>query len=311
MARPRIAWDTEGVAKGAPKRLRCPIDVFAHHDYRGFLAAYYRAKKPSGFSYRAFARAAGLGAPNYLQLVINGRRNLTPEMALRFAETCGLGKEAARYFVALVAFNQAPPGETRQARYRELGAFRRYRRAQKLELAEAAYHSTWYLPAIRELVHSAAFREDPEWIAGVLRPPIRPSEAEQAITTLLELGLLQRGEDGRLRQRSRLVSTGPETLGMHITNYHAEMMQRATVAMTTVPAAERDISSLTLNLGPNGLATLKARIQALRRELLELSETELEPRQVVQLNMQLFPLTADVDAAPAGTTPSPSNGHHP
>jgi uncharacterized protein (TIGR02147 family) len=283
------------VTERAPRRLRCPIDVFRYHDYRTFLAAYYQAKKPRGFSYRAFARAAGLGAPNYLQLVINGRRNLTVEMARRFAETCGLGKDAASYFVALVAFNQATDNDQKSARYRELTAFRRYRRAQKLELAEAAYHSTWYLPAIRELVLSAGFRDDPAWIAAALRPRIKESEAQQALDTLLELGLLQRNAGGRLEQKTRVVSTGPETTGMHIKNYHAEMMQRATSAMTTVPAAERDISSLTLCLGPGGLAALKERIQALRRELLELSENEPEPTQVVQLNFQLFPLSEAIE----------------
>lgn len=286
------------VTEGATKRLRCPIDVFRYHDYRVFLAAYYQAKKPRGFSYRAFARAAGLGAPNYLQLVIQGRRNLTPAMAQRFAETCGLAKEAARYFVALVAFNQAESGEERNLRYRELQAFGRYRRAQKLELAEAAYHSKWYLPAIRELVLSPAFREDPAWIAATLRPAIQASEAQQALDTLLELGLVQRNAQGRLEQKARVVSTGPETMGMHITNYHAEMMQRATRAMATVPAAERDISSLTLCLGSEGLAALKERIRAFRRELLELSENEPAPSQVVQLNFQLFPLSEATHAVP-------------
>jgi uncharacterized protein (TIGR02147 family) len=219
-------------------------------------------------------------------------------MARRFAETCGLGKDAASYFVALVAFNQATSAEERNTRYRELTAFRRYRRAQKLELAEAAYHSTWYLPAIRELVLSPAFQEDPAWIAATLRPPIKESEARQALDTLLELGLLERNAAGQLEQKARVVSTGPETTGLHITNYHAEMMRRATLAMASVPAAERDISSLTLCLGPGGLAALKGRIQALRRELLELSESEAEPSQVVQLNFQLFPLSEAVEPRP-------------
>ena len=282
------------------KRLRCPIDVFRYHDYRAFLAAYYEHKKPHGFSYRAFATAAGLGAPNYLQLVIQGRRNLTAEMARRFAETCGLGPDAADYFVTLVAFNQAADNDERNQHYRKLSGFRRYRRAQKLELGEAAYHSRGYLPAIRELALSASFQDDPEWIAERLWPPIKPSEARQALDTLLELGLLERGPDGRLCQATRVVSTGPETQGMHITNYHAEMMQRATAAMTLVPARERDISSLTLCLGSEGIARVKERIQAFRRELLELAESDPRPSQVVQVNFQLFPLSRDTahDAPP-------------
>ncbi len=289
------------------KRLRCPIDVFRYHDYRAFLGAYYEHKKPSGFSYRAFASAAGLGAPNYLQLVIQGRRNLTADMARRFAETCGLGQDGAEYFVTLVGFNQATDNQERNQHYQKLSGFRRYRRAQKLELGEAAYHSRGYLPAIRELALSAHFKEDPEWIATRLRPPIKPSEARQALDTLLELGLLERGADGRLQQGTRIVSTGPETTGMHIANYHAEMMQRATAAMTLLPAHERDISSLTLCLGSDGLAQLKERIRAFRRELLELAETDVLPTQVVQVNFQLFPLTTDTakdNTPPAARVPA-------
>jgi len=281
--------------------------VFRYHDYRAFLASYYQAKKPRGFSYRAFARAAQLGAPNYLQLVINGQRGLTEAMSRRFAETCGLGGDAADYFVVLVAFNQAATNEERNEHYQRLRGFRRYRRAHKLELADAAYHSTWYLPAIRELALSPAFREDPEWIGAMLRPRVKAEDVRQALDTLIALGLLERAEDGKLRQKARVVSTGPETLGMHITNYHAEMMQRATAAMTEVPARERDVSSLTLCLGSRGIGQLKERIQAFRRELLELCETEAEPSQVVQVNFQLFPLSFDTLSKDAGGSDLPAN----
>ena len=50
--------------------------MFRYLDYRTFLADFYAAKKKRGFSFRAFSRAAGLGAPNYLKLVISGERNL-------------------------------------------------------------------------------------------------------------------------------------------------------------------------------------------------------------------------------------------
>src|SRR6188508_2989937 len=153
-------------------RRRSPIDVFRYLDYRAFLADYYKTKKDRGFSYRAFSRAAGLGAPNYLKLVIAGQRNLTAAMAARFASACGLAGEAAEYFEQLVLFNQARSAEQRNAAYAKLMAFSRYRRAQKLEVAQAAYHSTWFLPALRELAVSAAFREDPEWLAELLLPAI-------------------------------------------------------------------------------------------------------------------------------------------
>jgi len=242
-------------------------------------------------SYRAFSRRAGLRSPNYLKLVIDGQRNLTPEMAERFAEACSLENEASTYFCDLVAFNQARTASARNAAYARLTGSRHYKKTHRLDLKHAAYFSTWYLPAIRELAARPDFREDDEWIAHQLVPPITRAEVRRAIDVLLDLSLLVREDDGNLKQGDALLSTGPETRGMHIANYHRTMMSRAAESIDLVPAPERDISSLTLCLGEGGIREMKERLKRFRRELLELSELEDEPRQVVQINFQLFPLS--------------------
>ena len=281
-------------------KLDAAPDVFAYLDYRAFLRDHYESRKGRGFSFRAFARKANLGSPNYLKLVMDGERNLSGPMAARFARACGLGGAAAACFEPLVPRGQARPSTGRPAAYDRLKGFRRYRSVQKLELDHAEYHSTWYLPAIRELAAREGFRADPAWIARTLRPRITVTEARRALDTLLRLGLLTRREDGSVRRAQAHVTTGPETSGLHITRYHRMMMERASEAIDRVPAAERDISSLTLCLGPSGLADLKRRVQAFRRELLDLSEQDPAPDQVVQLNMQLFPLSHASSAEDGG-----------
>jgi uncharacterized protein (TIGR02147 family) len=270
-------------------------EVFAYLDYRAYLRDYYTSRKAqsTSFSFRSFSRKAKLRSPNYLKLVMDGARNLTAEMAARFAQACGLGGEGTTYFVDLVAFNQARSAGERNAAYQRLTGFKRYRSHHKLELAHAAYHATWYLPAVRELASRRDFRDDASWIARHMRPSITKAEAGQALATLLELGLLVRDEKGRVKQHEPLISTGSETRGLHIHNYHRMMMQRAAEAMEQIPAQERDISALTLCLGKGGLSRLKQRLQRFRRELLELSALEQEPRDVVQLNFQLFPLSQE------------------
>jgi uncharacterized protein (TIGR02147 family) len=268
------------------------IDVFAYLDYRAYLRDYYNARKAAGrgFSYRSFSRRAGLKSPNYLKLVVDGERNLSADMAERFAAACGLKDDEQRYFVDLVAFSQAATMAERNQHYARLTGFKRYRNAHKLDLAHAAYFSAWYMPAIRELAARPDFRDDTAWIAQQLLPAISQQEAEHALETLIELGLLVR-EGGFIRQTDALLSTGPETRGLHIAAYHRAMVQRAMEAIDLVPAQERDISSLTLCLGEAGLRAFKERVQRFRKELLELSALEPNPEQVVQINFQLFPLT--------------------
>jgi uncharacterized protein (TIGR02147 family) len=270
-----------------------PLGVYAYLDYRAFLRDHYAEKKAASraFSYRSFSKRAGVSSPNYLKLVIDGKRSLSAKMAERFAHACGLDADASRYFVHLVGFNQAKTTTERAQYYEKLAGFQSYRKAHKLEIAHAAYYSDWYMPAIRELAASTQFREDPEWIADQLVPKITPLQAKRAIETLCDLGLLVRSATGRLVQADALLSTGPETRGLHIVAFHRAMTQRAMESIDLVPAAERDISSLTLCLGRGGLRALKDRLQRFRRELLELSALESKPEQVVQFNFQLFPLS--------------------
>jgi uncharacterized protein (TIGR02147 family) len=275
-------------------------DIYAYLDYREFLRDEYEHRKrhQRGFSYRWFAKKAGLSAPNFLQLVIQRKRNLTSESAQKFAAALDLGVPEARFFSDLVGFNQAQTPAEKNLHFERLGSYRRHRAVRALERSEYDYYSTWYVPVIRELVTCAGFREEPEWIAKHLIPNITTAQASQALELLLRLGFLVRGEDGTLKQADPLISTGPEVRSLAVKNFHHQMMERAAASIEIVPREARDISSLTVALGPEGLKAFKQEIVALRARLLEVSAQEQEPSRVVQLNFQLFPLAHTDEEAP-------------
>jgi uncharacterized protein (TIGR02147 family) len=274
-----------------------PVHIFGYLDYRAFLQDFYARKKANdrGFSHRAFSKRAGLRSTNYLHLVMQGKRNLSPEMAVCFARGCGLEGVEAAYFCELVLFTQAGTADERNHAYDRLIRHRQFRSVHQLDVAQAAYHSTWYMPAIRELAAREDFRDDPVWIARTLEPAISSSEARSALATLLELGLLVRGEGGQIGQSEELVTTGPGPLGHHVVNYHRAMLARASDAIDRIPREEREISSVTLCVSQATLLALKTRIREFRRELLQLAELEGEPERVVQINFQLFPLSKKAD----------------
>lgn len=301
-----VAWDNEAVAISTrPRRSRAPVDVFRYRDYREFLSAFYAHGKAAGLSYRSFARSAGLGAPNYLKLVIEGKRNLSEQMAGKFARACRLNDESTEYFKLLVAFSHAANDAERNELHERLSSFARFRSAQPLELAQKDYHSSWYIPAIRELVTCPGFVEAPAWIAAQLEPNISERDAAHALDVLLRLGLLERDEGGKLVQASRAVTTGQQATGLHLRNYHAELMQRAVHAMHHLSAEERYISALTLSASETTVAEVRRRVLAFRQELIALCDADPDPTRVIQLNLQLFPLTRPISGSAAVTPPPP------
>ena len=84
-------------------------EIARYSCYRAFLKDFFTYKKSlrSGFSYRQFSLLVGLRSPNYLQLVIQGKRNLTETTGRRLAEALKLSAKEVNYFEALIRFDNA------------------------------------------------------------------------------------------------------------------------------------------------------------------------------------------------------------
>lgn len=281
------SYNTDGVST-----TKLP-DVFDYLDYRVFLRDWYRIKKArKSLSYRRWSQQLQLRSPNFMKLVLDGERNLTEEMAMRVAKTIPLKtKEERDFFLEIVRFTQGRSVEVRDAAFQRLSRFRNYQQVHPLTEEQLRYHSTWYMPAIRELAIRSDFRDDPQWIARTLVPSITAEEASEALELLLKLGLLERTNDGGTKQGTPLVTTGPDVQWIHVGRYLHTMIKMASRALDEVSTTERDISSLTLCLPPSGISEVKEKIGKFRRELLVMSEAHANPTQVVQVNFQLFPLS--------------------
>jgi uncharacterized protein (TIGR02147 family) len=73
------------------------------------------------------------------------------------------------------------------------------------------------------------------------------------------------------------------------------MMERAAESLDTCARDEREIAGLTLSLSETQFRRFKRRLYAFRQELLQAAVDEgadsARPTRVVQINLQMFPLT--------------------
>ncbi|MEW6778102.1 MAG: DUF4423 domain-containing protein, partial [Bdellovibrionota bacterium] len=164
-------------------------------------------------------------------------------------------------------------------------------RAQ-LEKGQYDVYSLWYALPVREMLALPDFREDPEWIAARIFPPIRPAEAKKALELLKRVGLARRGEDGRLRPAETNLITPPNVQSLAVRNYHRAMLEKAAASLDGLPQETRNVTSLTFTLRKDQYEELCKRIWEFEREVIE-KNTE-EPggsSEVFVLGVQLFPLT--------------------
>jgi uncharacterized protein (TIGR02147 family) len=273
--------------------------IFSYSDFRAWLRDFYAHHKrhTPGYSFRSFSKAAGFSSPNFIKLVMEGKKNLTSESALKLAGAMELDAEASAYFQDLVQFGQAKSLETKRQYLERIDQRHRRNQPAGLENADAAYLRHWYLPAIREMTALPGFREDPQWIARRLVFPVPVREIRDAMKFLEDNGFLHRDGKNKLGPKERTLATGDmaakKTLAMAARGYHLQMAELARNAVFHLPKDQRSVANTTLTLSRKGYETALKRIEALRFELLELAASESGTRDVFQLNVNLFPLTRE------------------
>ena len=272
------------------------IKVFEYDNYRTYLRDLYEylKKNTPEFSFRYFSQTAGFRSPNFLQLVIEGKRNLSADSIEKFIRALKLNKKEADHFRILVHLNQAKTIDEKKFYADQLMRTRSFKHIHPLKQNQYDYYSQWYNIPIRELVAHQEFSEDPAWIAKNLNPPISPQQAKKALELLLELDLIKRDESGRLVQTDTVVSTGDEVTSTSVANYHHEMIKKGSEAIDRFPSKERDISSVTMAVSEKGFNEIKSIIQRFRKEIIAVANQEQDPEAVCQVNIQLFPLTRKI-----------------
>ena len=271
--------------------------VFEYDDYRIYLRDYYFHSKATNknFSYRYFAKLGDFKSPNILKIVIDGKINIVPETIDKFSKAMKLNKEESAFFKNLVLFNQATSSEEKQKYSQELIRSRTFKRTYPLSEAQYHYFDRWYFPIVRGLVNLTDFKEDPEWIAKKINPPITTSEARKALEELINLGLLSRNESGKLVQTNPTVVTTNAITSSSLAQYHKEMMKKAAESIDRIPRNQRDLSALSLGLSSESATIIKEMIEKFRRDILEVASKDQGPNSIYQLNIYLFPITKGED----------------
>lgn len=270
--------------------------IYSYLNYREFLKDQVETQRQAGsFRVRDFAKRAGIKSPGYLKMVIEGRRNLGAQTTPKFARGFALEGDEANYFAAMVAYTQSTDPDIKSQYFEQLMRMRPRSADLSMDQRFKRYMSRPHYVCIREMVVLHDFREDHKWIAARCFPSISPSEAKDAISTLLEIGLLNRRADGTLEQTDGFVRTEDRnTQAIEAYHYHEAMLNKARHALTQLPQRERNYYALTIPMPKELFPEIIEEFYALRDRVIAKVEAAGEHYdEVYHCNFQLFPATKD------------------
>jgi uncharacterized protein (TIGR02147 family) len=282
------------------------ISVFDYTDYRKLLKELYeeRKKEQAFFSYRYMGQKVGFKSAGFFTNIIQGKRNISPDIIFKFAELFKFTKRETEYFETLVLYDQAKQHAQKKFYYEKILSMAKSK-VKELVADQYEYFDKWYYVAVRELLNFYPFKGNYQELGKMLRPSITPSEAKKAVDLLERLGLIQKDSDGIYKLSDKTVTTGVNGPLVAIHNFQQTTLDMAKQAIDRFARNERSISTLTLSLSSQTYKTIEEKLMAFENEVMELIKGDQNKiDRVYQFNFQIYPLTGVLDEKNLNTMPS-------
>jgi uncharacterized protein (TIGR02147 family) len=262
-------------------------------DYRKFLKDFYLEQKKLRpyFSYRYFCQKSGISSPGLFKEVVAGKRNLTDRTLASFIKGMGMTESDASYFRILVRFNQTEIEQEKIQALEQLRGLRRKVNQETVPLDLYEYYTTWYFPIIRELACVLDWKDDFSLLSRAVCPPIKKSEAKNALSFLLEKGFLKVNGEGRYRQVHPAITTGSEVSSLAIRAFNEIMAKKGFESVRQVPPKERDVRTVIAGVSRKSYGLIKDEIREFISRVVRVVDDDKESDRVYALNVQFFPLS--------------------
>jgi len=267
-------------------------DIYAYSNYRLFLQDYYKTRKKidAKFSLRVLAAAAQFPSHGLLKYLMEGKRNLSKKTLTRLCPALGFDKNQTQYFENLVFFNQARSLEDKSLFYERIIRLQGSSTFKRLENSQLQVFRKWHSIVVREMLELKSFRNSFAWMSERMLLKVEQEDLRESMDLLLNTGLVKKSPNG-FKLVDPDITTEDEVKSFLVKSYHLQMMKLAAWAQEAVPGSERDISSVCFSIKASELPFLKKQIQLMRKELKKFAALPGEGERVVQVNIQLFPLT--------------------
>lgn len=274
--------------------------IFEHTDYRQYLRDFLAEKKSQDakWTHRMVCTSLGLRTSNFILLVIQGKRNLTIDLAGRISDLFDHSVLEREYFENLVLFAQSKSALEKDYYWKSMLLVRTRHQTKPLDESQYEYYSHWYNPVLLELVAMPGKVWDTRSLAKALRPRISAIQVRRSLELLERLGMLRKEGESYVKSTPS-VGTPPAVQSIAVFNYQRDLIDIARQSLEKDPATIRNFTTVTLEINAAEYELMVNMLTQFRRQALGICTSTGPADRVYQLNLQLFPVSHPVHDIPA------------
>ncbi len=266
--------------------------IFEYNNFRKYLEDYQKARVVNDPTFTKSYICKRLGLPNtrsFFTSVISGQ-TITKTFIERFIKLLQLNKEEARFFSVLVKFNQSEGTDERELYFDQLISLNQ---TPQMVLVKKSYdyYKNWYNSAVRAVLNIIDFKSNYKKLAKMVYPHITEKNAKSSIKLLLDLGLIQKNDQGFYKPTQKSIATAPYVQDEIVKQYQLQCLDLAKNAIMKNSSRTQDITTNILNISGEGFNRIREKLNKFRTEIRSIVHKDEKPAdRIYQLDILLFKL---------------------
>ena len=272
-------------------------------NYRQYLADFFAYKVKSTkkqlrpYNYAMFSAAANIKSPNYLKMIIEGKRNLSDDMVGKFGKALGLFKDQSEELLLLVNYTQATDPADRNIYLKQLSEHRVRHQLKTGEIDKKTWDKipNWVAWVIYAMVDQEGVRTDLSTLKGLLRNKAKEEEIENALSSLIQSGeLIFDQATGEIKRARPLMDAADDVPVALVRKLQSQLMYLGLESLYQDSPVDREFGTLTMALTKSEFEEIKSKLRQMRKAIHKdnsVARANTKGERVYQLNIQLFPVT--------------------
>ena len=219
------------------------------------------------------------------------RTNVSPAFIDRFIDLLELKPDSAKYFRALVNYNQTISPHEKEFFFDQLVRLNSTPH-RVIDRNAYAFYKEWHHSAIRALLDIVNINNDYKALASKVFPQITIKQARDSVALLNRLGLISKDKKGFWKPTEKVVITGEAIKDALVKQFQMKCLEHARAVIANGSnQAHRNIT-LTMSLSDKAYERAIGRIQQLKSELRSIThKDDIPASKVYHLNVNFFPMS--------------------
>jgi uncharacterized protein (TIGR02147 family) len=219
--------------------------------------------------------------------VVQGKR-VTDNMRERFINVIGLKGNEAKYFEAMIDFDQSKTAEVREQAFDAMMHLNKTPQAI-VDPDSYEFFGNWYNSTVYAILEVMDITDDVSELAAKIFPPVSEKKLQASLELMKKMSLIRRDERGFWKPTKDSLATVQQSKSQMVLQFQKQCLELSKQALESAGKESRDMTTFTFSVSKKAQKQVEVAAEKFKAQIRHIVTADSEKPEIVEhINLHVF-----------------------